>query len=132
MRGLTQGSLAQVLSARDIVLILYRFRFIFQMASPPSPKLGMYYQSLHHSAIRCKSYTQPPMIGGDLICVHPPGTYFGPVEAIMITERFVTIYVEKQWINIWGADRGGVQFATPVPQHEVDRWIASGWTCSWN
>ena len=56
-----------------------------------------------------------------------PGTFIGPVEQFVYTDRFATVLVRGFWINVWTSVRGGVHYARRVPDREVARWRRNGW-----
>ena len=65
--------------------------------------------------VRCKAYTHPPGFGGVYITTIAPGTILGPTEALMHSDKYCSIRVGDQWINVWCARDGrGVSFARKV------------------
>ena len=65
--------------------------------------------------VRCKAYTHPPGCEGEYITTIEPGTILGPIEALMHSDKYCSIRVGDQWINVWCTRDGrGVSFARKV------------------
>ena len=97
------------------------------MVARPFPRQGDYFRTRPPpTRVRCRAYTAPPNRGG-LICSITPGTTLGPVEASVHSGQFVTIMVRGWWVNVWSAERGGVNFAYRCEDAEVADWHFHGW-----
>ena len=108
----------------------------------PRPKLckGQWFVAKWgYTKIRCKSYDAPPSTREcHIIRVWHRGEYIGPVSDYENTDRFATIRVGDEWINVWCRDQWdvhygatppsmGVHYAMAVPERVVDEWHAAGW-----
>ena len=62
------------------------------------------------SRMRCRIYDNPPPVGR-YVATLPPDTLFGPVMTTVSSARFETVQIGAGWVNIWGSDHGGKQFA---------------------
>ena len=77
----------------------------------------------------CRAYDQA-FPDGRLLTSIAKGTYLGPVEVYIHTDRFTAISVKGFWINVWTRKRGttlGTNFAVMVPQHTVQSLVMAGW-----
>ena len=115
------------------------------------PREGDYYQSRRgNTGVRCRGWSAPfddrTHEGGALLGSMCPGTFFGPVETWVESDKRVTVLVRGWWICVWRAgDYGGplhthpeyypngrryrhdTNFAFRVPRGEVYRWKQRGW-----
>ena len=97
------------------------------MSPRPSIPLGSYVRTKPYpTRIRCKAYTAPYPDGLELRTIDC-NTCLGPVEKVLHTWEFCTIYVREYWINIWAAAGGGVDYARLVDDRELAEWYAAGW-----
>ena len=107
------------------------------MSPRPYPRVGSYVRAKchgkhHPTKIVCKGYYAAPSVarvGSDSGWLGniEPGTYLGPIAAVDQSERYVSVFINGWWINIWSTERGGTTFAFPVPDQEVRRWVRRGW-----
>ena len=107
----------------------------------PKVVIGQYFQTPGAtSRIKCRGYSAPHR-RGSLNWGLAPGQFFGPVDAVVVSEEFVPVLVQGSWVNVWrvGVDREGwpalghgVRFAHPVPRHVVRGWKRRGWVDGYN
>ena len=81
---------------------------------------------------RCKVYTAPPHVGGQYVRTLDQGEVIGPIEVVLLSEEFVTIYVDGIYINVerrrvFGAHVGNSRkFARKLTRSEIRHYHATG------